>query len=67
MSISQQFVDDVAAALSDSEGRRPNEIQKIVGRGAARTVRLALAELIEEGRASFTGKDGSRRYFKAQA
>jgi len=65
MSISTVLVDDVYAALSETEGRKPVEIRHRVGRGAVRTIRLALMELVDDGRADFDGHDGSRLYRRA--
>ena len=64
---SPALLDEVAAALPAGEGLRPAEIHARVGRWSPVTIRHALRQLVDDGRATFTGPDCQRRYRRAEA
>lgn len=66
MSISPQFLDDCYGALLPTQGLPPKIIVERVGYGAIVSVRHALRQLVDDGRATFTGPDCSRLYRKVQ-
>lgn len=66
MTCSPRTLDEVLAVLPGRDGAlTPKQVQERVGRWAPITIRHALRELVEDGRASFTGDAGRRRYFNA--
>lgn len=64
--ISPALLDEVAAALPTGDGLQPAEIHARVGRWSAVTIRHALRQLVDEGRATFTGPDTRRRYCRVE-
>lgn len=65
-SMGQRFIDEVYAVLPSGQGLRVREVRKLLGRGTPQSVRIGLAALVDEGRATFTGKDSYRLYRRAE-
>lgn len=63
--VSKAFVDKVETALPRRAGKTPRQIFNAVDLGTPTTVRHAIRTLVNEGRATFDGEEGKRRYRRA--
>jgi hypothetical protein len=62
MTVSARVMDAVEAGLSPTEGRTPKQVNVKVDEFSRDTIRHALRQLVEAGRATFDGPMGQRRY-----
>lgn len=62
MTASSKMMDAVEAVLSSNFSLTPKQVHERMGQWAIVSVRHALRQLVEEGRATFSGPDGERQY-----
>lgn len=60
--VSTAFVEKVETALPRRQGLSPSQVFNTIDLGTPTTVRHAIQILVSEGRATFDGKLGRRRY-----
>lgn len=63
--VSTAFVQKVEAALRSRRGQSPAQVFNTIDLGTPTTVRHAILALVREGRATFDGESGRRKYRRA--
>jgi hypothetical protein len=60
--VSKSFLDKVETALPIHPGASPSQVYNSLEYGTPTTIRHAIRLLVRQGRATFDGEEGKRRY-----